>query len=139
MHHIVDTCVGTSWTLGPGVFAMGLARYVVEAVLVEGRSYREAAAAHGVSKSWVAKVVGRLREGGYEALASRLRAPRHIPHRRPIEVEERIVAIRNEPVSAGHDAGAGNRGIGRGRGEHPLAPRVVGVSGHHIAGLRRLS
>jgi len=50
---------------------MGLARYVVEAVVLEGRSYREVSRAHGVSKSWVAKVVGRFREGGYEAIAPR--------------------------------------------------------------------
>jgi transposase len=31
-----------------------LARYVVEAVVVEVRSCREVARAHGVSKSWVA-------------------------------------------------------------------------------------
>jgi transposase len=35
---------------------MELARYVVEAVVREGRSYREVARAHGVSKSWVGKV-----------------------------------------------------------------------------------
>ncbi|MDZ4654482.1 MAG: hypothetical protein U1F44_01180 [Coriobacteriia bacterium] len=39
---------------------MDLARYVVEAVLVEGRSYREVARALGVSKSLVGKVVGRF-------------------------------------------------------------------------------
>lgn len=85
---------------------MDLARYVVEAVLVEGRSYREVARAHGVSKSWVAKVVGRFREGGYEAIAPRSRAPVHIPHRTPLEVEERVVALRGELVEAGFDAGA---------------------------------
>jgi transposase len=44
---------------------MDLARYVVDAVVVEGRSYREVARAHGVSKSWVGKLVGRFRTGGY--------------------------------------------------------------------------
>jgi transposase len=48
-----------------------LARYIVEAVEVEGRSYREVARAHGVSKSWVAKLVARFREGGYEAIKPR--------------------------------------------------------------------
>ena len=43
---------------------MDLARYVVEAVVLEGRSCREVARAHGVSKSWVAKLVGRFRVGG---------------------------------------------------------------------------
>ena len=75
---------------------MDLARYVVEAVLVEGRSYREVARAHGVSKSWVGKVVSRFREGGYEALVPRSRAPGHIPHRTPAEVEEAIVALRRQ-------------------------------------------
>ncbi len=85
---------------------MDLARYVVEAVLVEGRSYREVARAHGVSKSWVAKLVARFREGGYEALAPRSRAPGHIPHRTPSEIEEAVVCIRRELASSGFDAGA---------------------------------
>ncbi len=85
---------------------MDLARYVVEAVLVERRSYREVARAHGISKSWVGKVVSRSREGGYAALAPRSRAPGHIPHRTPVDVEERIVAPRGELASAGFDAGA---------------------------------
>ena len=50
---------------------MELARYVVDAVVLEGRSYREVARAHGVSKSWVAKLVRRYREGGYEAIRPR--------------------------------------------------------------------
>ncbi len=85
---------------------MDLARYVVEAVLTEGRSYREVAAAHGVSKSWVGKMVARFQDGGYEALAPRSRAPSHIPNRTPPEVEEAIVRIRLELVSSGFDAGA---------------------------------
>lgn len=85
---------------------MDLARYVVEAVLVEGRSYREVAKAHGVSKSWVGKVVARFREGGIEALAPRSRAPVHVPHRTPAAVETRIVAMREELATAGFDAGA---------------------------------
>jgi transposase len=52
---------------------MDLARYVVDAVVLEGRSYREVAAAHGVSKSYVGKLVGRFRGGGYEAIAPRSR------------------------------------------------------------------
>jgi transposase InsO family protein len=85
---------------------MDLARYVVEAVLVEGRSYREVARAHGVSKSWVGKVVSRFREGGYAAIGPRSRAPGHIPHRTPPEIEEAIVRVRRELVAAGFDAGA---------------------------------
>jgi len=43
-----------------------LTRFVVDAVVVEGRSCREGARAHGVSKSWVAKLVARFRAGGYD-------------------------------------------------------------------------
>jgi transposase InsO family protein len=85
---------------------MDLARYVVEAVVLEGRSYREVARAHGVSKSWVGKVVCRFREGGYEALAPHSRAPVHIPHRTPAETEEAIVRLRRELTDGGFDAGA---------------------------------
>jgi transposase len=64
---------------------MELARYVVDAVVLEGRSYREVARAHGVSKSWVAKVVARFRVGVYEAIHPRSRAPHRIPHRTTLD------------------------------------------------------
>jgi transposase InsO family protein len=83
-----------------------LARYVVEAVVREGRSYREVAAAHGVSKSWVAKMVARFREGGYEALQPRSRAPHRIPHRIPVDVEDEIIRWRKQLTDQGLDAGA---------------------------------
>ena len=84
----------------------GLARYVVDAVVLEGRSCRDVARTHGVSKSWVAKMVGRYRVGGYEAIEPRSRAPHRIPHRTPPEVEDGIVALRKELTDAGLDAGA---------------------------------
>jgi transposase InsO family protein len=83
-----------------------LARYVVEAVVREGRSYREVATAHGVSKSWVAKMVRRYREGGYEALTPRSKAPHRIPHRTSAAMEEEIVRWRKQLTDAGLDAGA---------------------------------
>ncbi len=85
---------------------MELARYVVEAVVLEGRSYRDVARSHGVSKSWVAKLVGRYRAGGYDGMAARSRAPRTIPHRTPPEVEDDIVAVRKDLQDQGLDAGA---------------------------------
>lgn len=85
---------------------MELARYVVEAVVLEGRSYREVARAHGVSKSWVGKLVGRYRAGGYEALEPRSRAARRIPHRTPDALEDEIVALRKDLTELGVDAGA---------------------------------
>ena len=73
---------------------MDLARYVVDAVVLEGRSYREVASAHGVSKSWVAKLVGRFRAGGYDGIRPRSKAPRRIPHRTAPEIEDRIIRLR---------------------------------------------
>jgi transposase InsO family protein len=85
---------------------MDLARYVVDAVVLEGRSYRDVARAHGVSKSWVGKVVGRFRDGGYGAIEPRSRAPKEIPHRTPDALEDEIVGLRKELVDLGVDAGA---------------------------------
>jgi len=85
---------------------MDLARYVVDAVVVEGRSYREVARAHGVSKSWVGKLVGRFRAGGYSAIEPRSRAAKRIPHRTPDALEDEIVALRKELAELGLDAGA---------------------------------
>jgi transposase InsO family protein len=85
---------------------MDLARYVVEAVLLEGRSYREVARAHGLSKSWVAKLIGRFREGGYAATQPRSRAPMNLPHRTCPELEDEIVGLRKELSDQGLDAGA---------------------------------
>jgi transposase InsO family protein len=85
---------------------MDLARYVVDAVVVEGRSYREVARAHGVSKSWVGKLVTRFRDGGYAATEPRSRAPRTIPHRTPPEIEDQIVGLRKELAEQGLDSGA---------------------------------
>jgi transposase InsO family protein len=85
---------------------MDLARYVVDAVVLEGRSYREVARAHGVSKSYVGKLVGRFRSGGYDAIEPRSRAPKRIPHRTPDALEDEIVTLRKELLELGVDAGA---------------------------------
>jgi transposase InsO family protein len=85
---------------------MDLGRYLVDAVVLEGRSYRAVAKAHGVSKSLVAKLVARYRQGGYEAIVPRSRAPNRVANRTPDEVEDRIVALRKLLVESGFDAGA---------------------------------
>jgi transposase InsO family protein len=84
---------------------MGLARYVVDAVLLEGRSAREVAAAHGISKSWIYVLIGRYREGGYEALEPRSRRPRSCSHQTPPGTVERILGLRRELAAEGHDCG----------------------------------
>ncbi len=84
---------------------MDLARYVVDAVVVEGRSYREVARSHGVSKGWVAKLVARFRARGYESLAPGSKAAHSIPHRTTDEIENKIVLLRKELLEQGFDCG----------------------------------
>lgn len=84
---------------------MDLARYLVDAVVLEGRSYREVAAAHGVSKSWVAALVSRYRSGGYEAIKGRSRRPHTSPTRTVAELEDQIIRLRKLLSDDGFDAG----------------------------------
>jgi transposase InsO family protein len=83
-----------------------LARYLVDAVVVEKRSCREVAGAHGVSKSWVAKLVARFKDGGYDAIAPLSKAAKTVANRSSVELEDRIVRIRKELSDQGFDAGA---------------------------------
>jgi transposase InsO family protein len=83
-----------------------LARYVVDAVVLENRSCREVARAHGVSKSWVAALVGRYRAGGYDALAPRSKAARTVANKSSAELEDAVVRMRKELCDQGLDGGA---------------------------------
>lgn len=85
---------------------MGMGRYVVDAVLLEGRSAREVARAHGISKTWIYELVRRYRAGGYEALEPRSRRPRSCKHETSPTIVEAIVGLRGELEAQGHDAGA---------------------------------
>jgi transposase InsO family protein len=85
---------------------MGVERYVVDAVVLEGRSRRDVARSAGISKGWVDKLVERYRAGGYEALQPRSRRPRSCAHAASAEVQAAIIQLRRELASAGHDHGA---------------------------------
>jgi len=85
---------------------MGMGRYVVDAVLLEGRNAREVARAHGISKSWIYELIRRYRSGGYEALEPRSRRPHSCRHATSHEVVAAIVSLRSELEAQGHDAGA---------------------------------
>ena len=84
---------------------MGMARYVVDAVVLEGRSVRDLAEAHGISKTWIYELVGRFRAGGYAALEPQSRRPRNCPHQTPAETLEKVLRLRQELSDAGHDCG----------------------------------
>ncbi len=57
-------------------------------------------------RSWIYKLLARYREGGYEALEPRSRAPRSSPNRTPEEIVREVVSLREQLLSQGHDCGA---------------------------------
>jgi transposase InsO family protein len=85
---------------------MSLGRYVVDAVLIEGRSPSELARQHGLSRSWIYALIARFREGGYQALEPRSRRPRSCPQQVDAETVAIIVRLREGLLAAGLDAGA---------------------------------
>ena len=85
---------------------MQMGRYLVEAHLREGRSVAELAAAHGLHRSWIYKLLARYRAEGDAGLVARSRRPRSSPTQLGGEVEDEIVALRKSLAEEGLDAGA---------------------------------
>lgn len=85
---------------------MSLARLVVTAVLVEGRTKSEVARDYGLSRPWVHELIRRFQAEGEAGLEPKSRRPRSSPTRIPEELEDEIVALRKELADQGHDAGA---------------------------------
>ena len=65
----------------------------------------EAAAAYGVSRQYLHKLLNRFREEGLDGLQPRSRAPLSHPQQTTDRVRERIVALRLSLVASGLDAG----------------------------------
>jgi len=84
---------------------MGLGRYVVDAITLEGRSPTELARSHHISRTWIYELLARYRAGGYAALEPRSRRPRSCAHQTAPKVERAILKLRSDLASAGHDAG----------------------------------
>jgi transposase len=85
---------------------MDLAKYCVNAVLVEGRSVRAVASSTGRSKSWVHRHVSLYRSGGDAALVPKRRGPKRAPNQTAPDLEDEIVEIRKRLGETGFDAGA---------------------------------
>lgn len=85
---------------------MDLARYVVDAVTLEGRSQRSTAEAVSRSVGWVNKQVALYRQGGYEALVPLKRGAKSHPNETSAELEDEIITIRKQLSDEGWDAGA---------------------------------
>jgi transposase len=80
-------------------------RVAVLKVVSAQMSVTAAAAAHGLSRQHLQRLLRRYRDGGLEAVERRSRRPRSSPRRTPEQVRERIVALRTELTATGLDAG----------------------------------
>jgi transposase InsO family protein len=85
---------------------MDKGRFLIETHLRTGRPLGELAAAHGVHRSWLYKLLARYRAEGEAGLEPRSRRPHHSPTRIADRYEDAIVALRKELADAGLDAGA---------------------------------
>jgi transposase InsO family protein len=85
---------------------MSMARLVVTAIRIEGRSKSEVARDYGVSRRWVHELVRRYDAQGETGLEPRSRRPRRSPHQTPAAFEDEIVELRKALSEEGLDAGA---------------------------------
>jgi transposase InsO family protein len=85
---------------------MSLARLVVTAVRIEGRTKAEVARDYGVSPRWVYELCRRFETEGEAGLEPRSRRPHRSPRRTPEALEDEIVELRKELSDRGLDAGA---------------------------------
>jgi transposase InsO family protein len=85
---------------------MSLARLVVTAVAVEGRSKSEVAREYGLSRFWVQQLVHRYQREGPVAFEPRSRRPHSNPRAVDMEVEDQIIRLRKSLTKKGTDAGA---------------------------------
>ena len=83
---------------------MDMGRFLIETHLRTGRPIKELAASHGVSASWLYKLLARYRREGPEGLAARSRRPHASPTRIADHWEAEIVAIHKTLADDGLDA-----------------------------------
>jgi transposase InsO family protein len=80
-------------------------RFLIETHLRTGRSIKELAAAHGVSESWLFKLLRRYRLEGPQSVAPRSRRPKTSPSRIADLYEDEIVLLRKQLIDGGFDGG----------------------------------
>jgi len=85
---------------------MSLARLVITAVTVEGRSKSAVARDYGITRFWVQTLVKRFEAEGEAAFQPRSRRPRCNPRAVSLEVEDQIIRLRKTLTRKGLDAGA---------------------------------
>src|SRR3954469_3895796 len=99
-------CVKTSETPRCGRAPLDKGRFLIETHLRTGRPIAELAAAHGVHRSWLYKLLARYRQEGWSGLEPRSRRPRSSPTRVAHTYEDAIVELRKQLADDGFDAGA---------------------------------
>ena len=85
---------------------MDMARFLIETHLRTGKPIKQLAAVHGVSASWLFKVLRRYRLEGEAGLEPRSRRPHRSPSRIADLWEDEIVAVHKKLAGDGLDAGA---------------------------------
>jgi transposase InsO family protein len=85
---------------------MSMARLVIMAVKVEGRTKSEVGRDYGLSRFWVQQLVKRFEAEGEAAYRPRSRRPHRCPGAVDLEVEDQIVRLRKTLSKKGLDAGA---------------------------------
>ena len=85
---------------------MSLARVVITAVTVEGRSKSSVARDYGVTRFWVQTLVKRFEAEGEAAYEPHSRRPHTNPRAVSLDVEDQIVRLRKTLTKNGLDAGA---------------------------------
>jgi transposase len=85
---------------------MSLARLVITAVIVEGRSKSAVARDYGITRFWVQTLVKRFQAEGEAAFQPKSRRPHSNPRAVGLEVEDQIIRLRKQVSKNGLDAGA---------------------------------
>ena len=80
-------------------------RVAVLKVVSNQSSVTAAAAAYGISRQQLTRLLRRYRDGGLDALEPRSRRPLSNPSHTPDATRDRIVALRRELIAHGLDAG----------------------------------
>ena len=83
-------------------------RVIVEAVLA-GQSHGAVARQYGISTVWVGKLVARWRTGGWDAVEKQSPRPKSNPNAANDDTIAGVVALREELLAAGLDAGPHTR------------------------------
>jgi Homeodomain-like domain len=99
---IVDT---TEFGGGACPYLVALGRYIVDAIVLEHRGPTQLARHHGISRSWICRLLQRFQEGGYAALEPRSRRPHSCSHQAAAGVQAEVLRLRAELLAAGHDSG----------------------------------